>query len=70
MGNCFMVLPISAVERLIRSVGAERVSKSAAKELALILEKMGGELATKAIALAKHAGRKTITEEDIKLAER
>jgi len=62
------ILPISAVERLIRSVGAERVSKSAAEALAEILERKGSEISTMAIRLAKHAGRKTITDEDIKLA--
>lgn len=63
-----MILPISAVERLIRSVGAERVSREAAKALAEILEQKGEAIATKAIKLSQHAGRKTITAEDIKLA--
>lgn len=63
------ILSISAVERLIRSVGAERVSRGAAEALAAILEKKGGELATRAIRLAKHAGRKTVTADDVRLAE-
>ena len=63
------ILPVSAVERLIRSVGAERVSKEAAVALAAILEKKGSELATRSIRLAKHAGRKTVTADDIRLSE-
>ena len=34
-------LSIAAVHRIIRKAGAERVSESAAKELARILEEMG-----------------------------
>lgn len=63
------ILPISAVERLIRSIGAERVSREAAEALAAILEKKGSELATRSLRLAKHAGRKTVTADDIRLAE-
>ncbi len=62
-------LPIAAVERLIRSVGAGRVSKDAAEALAAILEQKGGQIATKAVKLARHAGRKTVTGDDIKLAD-
>ena len=62
-------LPIAAVERLIRSVGAGRVSRDAAEALASILEQKGTKIAVKAIKLARHAGRKTVTSDDIKLAE-
>ena len=63
------ILPVAPVDRLIREApGAKRVSESAAKELALVLEKYGLQIAVKATALAKHAGRKTITSEDIQLA--
>jgi histone H3/H4 len=62
------MIPTAVAEKIIRKAGAERVSRDAAKLLAEILEKKGFEISQKAILLAKHAKRKTITEEDIKLA--
>ena len=63
-------LPLATVERLIRKAGAERVSEDAAEALADILEEYASEVSQKAILLSKHAGRKTITGEDIRLASR
>ena len=62
-------LPIAPIERLIKqNAGADRVSASAAKALAEVLEEYGTEVATKALKLAKHAGRKTVKAQDIELA--
>jgi len=61
-------LPLAPVERIIRNAGAGRVSASAAQALAQVLEDHGTEVASKAWKLARHAGRKTLRAEDIKLA--
>ena len=61
-------LPKAAIERLIRNAGAPRVSSSACEALINILEEKANELSIKAIQFAKHAGRKTVTADDIKLA--
>lgn len=62
------VLPLAPVERIIRNAGAKRVSKGAGRQLANVLEEIGLELSREAIALAEHARRTTVREEDITLA--
>jgi DNA-binding protein len=61
-------LPIAALDRLIRKAGAERVSEDAAEELGKILSEVAIDISKQAIELARHAKRKTVTAEDIKLA--
>ncbi len=61
-------LPLAAIDRIIRKASGLRVSESAAKELALFLEEEGMKVAQQASVFAKHAGRKTITDADIKLS--
>ena len=61
-------LPIAPVTRLIRNAGAERVSEDASQELIRLLEIEAEKIAGKAVNLAKHAKRKTVTREDIEEA--
>ena len=61
-------LSISAMERIIKKAGAERVSRQAAEYLAEVLEEIAADIASQAIMFAQHAGRKTVRVEDIKLA--
>lgn len=68
MANITPILPLAPVERLIRSAGADRVSEGAGIELARVLEDFGLEISREAIELAKHAGRTTVKEEDVRLA--
>jgi histone H3/H4 len=62
------VIPIAPLDRLIRKANADRVSESAAKELGVILEELGKEIALRANDLAKHANRTTVKDADIRLA--
>jgi len=63
-------LPNAPIDRLIRNAGAKRVSEGAVEALAKALEDWAMEISTKAAAVSKHAGRKTVNAKDVKLALR
>lgn len=62
------IIPLASVDKLIRKGGADRVSEDAAILLGEHLEALGTDIAREAIRLAEHAKRKTIKEEDVRLA--
>jgi len=62
-------LPLAALERLLRKAGAGRVSPKACEALRDVLEDRAIEIGQKANLLAQHAGRKTVTGEDVRLAK-
>ena len=63
-------LPLAPLERMLRKSGAYRVSKGAVKEFSNRLSDYCKRLAAEAATLAKHAGRKTIIDADVKMARR
>ena len=56
------------VEKLIRIVGARRVSADAVTRFNEILSDWGKDIAKFAVEIAQHSGRKTVKENDIRLA--
>ena len=61
-------LALAAMGRLLKRVGAHRVSDSAKVALRDALEEYAEKLGMRAVKLAKHGKRKTIKAEDIKLS--
>lgn len=61
-------LPIAPFKRIVQKVGGSRVSADAADALREAVEDVAMDIAQKASRLAEHAGRKTVTEQDIRLA--
>ena len=62
------ILPLAAMERLLRKGGAERVSESAKEALREVLEEYADQISAKSVKFALHSGRKTVKSADIKLA--
>jgi len=56
------------IDRIIRDAGAFRVSSDAIKRLNEIITDRGMNIARYAVEIARHSGRKTVKESDIKLA--
>lgn len=61
-------LPLAAMRRIIEKAGAERVSESAAREMAEVLEELGLQIGKQALDYTMHAGRKTTKGRDIRIA--
>ncbi len=64
------IIPLAAMEKILKNCGAERVSDKAKETLKDIVEEMAENIATSAIRFAMHAGRKTVKSGDIKLANK
>ena len=62
------LLPLAAMEQLLKKAGAHRVSEDAKKALKEVLEIHAAKLCSRALQLSEHAGRRTIQAGDIRLA--
>ena len=60
----------AALERMMKKAGVARTSASGIEQLAEVLEEYGLAVSQEAAALARHAGRKTVKKEDVRLAAR
>ncbi len=61
-------LGLSAMYRILKKAGGERVSDESADELRRTIEEIANTIAQSAVDMANHAGRKTIKADDVKLA--
>lgn len=62
------ILPVAAMEKLLKKGGAPRVSEDAKHALRDLLEERAHEIAERAAKLAVHSGRKTVKGSDVRLA--
>ena len=63
-------LGLSSMYRILKKAGAERVSDESAEELRRVIEEIALEIAKNSVEMSKHAGRKTVKAEDVKLASK
>ena len=68
--NAKRLIPLAAMEKILKDAGAGRVSDKAKAALKEVLEEYAKALSVKATTYAEHAGRKTVKADDIKLASR
>jgi len=62
------IIPKAPVARILLEAGAKRVSADAVDAFAEVITELTEKIALSASKVAQHAGRKTVQEEDIKLA--
>jgi len=63
-------LGLSAMYRILKKSGAQRVSDESATELRRVVEEIAEAIAKNAVEDANHAGRKTVKADDVKLASK
>lgn len=62
--------PLAPLERIAKKAGAKRVSLSATKALRDALLEYAYRVASEAVIVARHAGRVTVKDKDIRLVVR
>ncbi len=61
-------IPKAPVARILMNCGAKRVSAEAVEAFVEVLTNITEDIGSRAAKIAKHSGRKTVQEGDIKLA--
>lgn len=64
------LIPKAPCGRILMNAGAKRVSADAVDAFSDIIAELALKIGEKAAEIAKHSGRKTVQEGDIKLAAR
>lgn len=62
------LIPLAAMEKIIKKSGADRVADDAKAALKEVLEEYANKISVDAARFAMHAGRKTVKAGDIRLA--
>lgn len=62
------IIPKAPVARILMNSGAKRVSADAVDTFVDVITSIAEEISEQAVRIAKHSGRKTVQEGDVKLA--
>jgi len=62
------IVPKAPVARILMNAGAKRVSADAVDAFVDVIQNIAEDIATHSARIAKHSGRKTVQEGDVKLA--
>ena len=68
MGRKSSTIPKASVARILVKAGAKRVSADAVDAFTYVLTEIAAKISSRAAQIAKHAGRKTVHEGDVRLA--
>ena len=60
------MISILSLERITKKAGVKRISRKALEELRELVVDYGNDIAEQAVRLSRHAGRKTVKEEDVR----
>ena len=64
------IIPRAPAARILMNAGAKRVSADAAQAFSEVIYDIAIKIAEQSVRIAKHSGRKTVHEGDVKLAAR
>jgi len=64
------IIPKAPAGRILMKMGAKRISADAVEAFVDVITDITEEIGEQAVRIAKHSGRKTVQEGDIKLAAR
>ena len=68
MARNISTIPKAPIARILMKSGAKRVSQSAIDAFTDVITEITEDLARKSSEIAKHSGRKTVLEGDVRLA--
>ena len=64
------IIQKASVARILMKAGAKRISQSAVDEFSAVIAEIALKIGEQASRIAKHSGRKTVQDEDIRIAAR
>jgi len=62
------VIPKAPATRILLNAGAKRVAAEASEVFAEVITTIAEDIGEQAVRIAKHSGRKTVQEGDVRLA--